>query len=237
VSWRFPPHRIQDRHVAGIQDVDENFWEFADAINGRLNEHNWRGDVATFAAETFSLAAADAPSRIHTASHDTDGSDPELSPSGTVELSMQASWEPIDLSVSFTSPGALLWIATSGLGSSSNGFLFDGYTVLPPFLRYDTTVQFGIRINGQIQHESVVGSSDLEQTDHRRPRGGTAVVTGAIRTNCGHNRSLFPWAAECLLLVPPGNYTIDVVGRVVKTSIEGKPKVFARELVVMEFAQ
>lgn len=235
MSWRFPPHRIMDKHAAGVQDVNENLWEFADAINGNLNEQNWRGDIPTFAATQFSTVTSDAASRIYSTSVEADGSDPGASPTGTVELSMQSTWEPVGLRVSLTSPGGALWIVASGLGSSSNAYDFEGYAVLPSYPQYDTTVQVGVQINGQIQHESVIGSSDLEQTDHRRPRAGAGTITGAVRTNIGYNRSLFPWATECLLVVPPGNHTIDVMARVVKTSTAGKPKLFARELIVLEF--
>ena len=240
MSWRFPPHRIQDRHVAGTQDVNENLWEFADAINGRLNEHNFAADSLLVGA--FPATAPEAPLIIHYDYTEVASNDPRRTstPTGTIAIARNGTWQEVDARVQFTSRGGLLWIVASG--QSSPGLRVGSGGSL---IAVTNTIQVAIALNGQIQAESMTGTTDLEQSSEDRPLGTDgAIHSQEERAGTGLGgvwQNLVPWASECLLVVPPGDYTVDVRARRVAGSSAAfgvtAPWIFNRELIVMEFAR
>lgn len=207
MSWRFPPKRVWDLQVAGVDDVNEDVWEFVDGVNGNLGEHNWAVDAIT----TLANVEEDAVFRLYHAYEEVESGNPGASPTGTYTITNAGggSWQRIgDMLIEFDG-GGVLWITGSLAAARLDG------------------VAFGIRLDGRVIPDSIQPARDSDQDRAEMALGGGVDDTDGFSP-------LFQGDALSVVLevfaaVVPGPHTVELV---VSGATAGK--VFNREMYVLE---
>lgn len=223
MSHVFPPHRLRTKQVAGVDDVNENVWEFVNEINGNLGEHNWSAP----AVADRSRLALGAGCRVHHVYEAVAGYDQSSSPAGTVSLPRVPGWTPIDdMRVTFTGGPSLLWII---------GSLQSSWTPLFPGGSAWSTGQAAIRLDGAILNNGIPGAVDIQLGESDEVMGGAGTVDEAPFTGAGLQQFYQPCVIESFVPVGPGLHTVELVGRVVSAGGGGVRRIYSRELVVVEF--
>jgi hypothetical protein len=199
MSWKFPKYPIKETQVVDLEDMNENFYSFAEEIGGRLNEHNWQEG----AISSNTQVAKDAAFVWH-----QDGDSPTIGTflahpnTGDQLITARPTWTKIeDCSVTFTSPDCLLWIhgtvqlnqvpatAINGVPSVTGNVWNDEYFQL---------IQFAIMIDGYVIPETIVGGTELDNDEV-----------------CGIKQPMFPTGTSLVLPVAAGQHTITLVTRAV----------------------
>tara|TARA_R110002110_G_scaffold148246_2_gene339257 strand:+ start:2696 stop:3385 length:690 start_codon:yes stop_codon:yes gene_type:complete len=226
MSHRFPKFPLLTPRVPDLEDTNANFYEVAEEVNGRLNEHNWdkassNGFTAShLATDLFVWHSAGVAQGI-LANLDGTSSDTPTTGSSWHKIPPDPQWRVVaSMSVSFTATGGLLWILASwqlrpNYQQPSTSRTNDD--------RVDETPcpSFALRINGTVLSESTVGS--LDTTNYAFP---------------GLAYGIWPQSTAIMIVVPPGVQTIDLVARaplVSNDAVWAIPAwVGSRELVVLE---
>jgi hypothetical protein len=210
VSWRLPKFPLKNTRVNDADDVNANFYEVVEELGGHLSEHNWNQttsivntDIASDAAFVWhSVAVVQAMFSNLTAATD-------FTPDGGnwARIETTPGWELIDsMTRTFTSPGCLLDIQASWQMRPNIQTAPDD----------SARCSFGIRLDGVVIPESILGIVDME---NYRPAG---IAYGPCPLECGIN-----------IPVGSGSHTVELV---VRTTGDNKetPWVGSRELGVLE---
>lgn len=215
MSHRFPKFPLLNTRVPDLEDTNANFYEVAEEVNGRLNEHNW--DKSSSNGFTASHLATDlfvwhSASRFQDVDLDTnDGTTFTPNAGQWHEIPQDPQWRTVaDTSVTFTSTGALLWINASWQLRPNDQ--------KPATASNDETPcpSFALRINGTILSESTCGV--LDTTNYAIP---------------GLAYGVWPQSTGTMIIVPPGVQTVDLVARAPAASTM-PAWVGSRELIVLE---
>lgn len=196
---RFPRVRSKNTEVINTDDLNDAFLPVIEEASGQLNEHNW-GNAAFNGVRT--RFADDAGFRLF---RDTTTEDPKAGGFPTAnafQLARMPTWQVITgLSRTIhNSKGGLLWVLAS--------FQLVGL---------DQPHAFGIRVNGQLLHEDVLGMGEEN-----------GVIVGPLTT--------VPILLQSIVPTPPGPVTIDVVVRAytIDAAPAGNEYVAHRELILVE---
>jgi hypothetical protein len=222
MAQRFPRHNPKNGEVMDVEVYNESIRPTVEELGGRLNENNWKtGAVSSTedcSADYVLRVAQDSKAVNWSNSFDAVGQ-PSANPTGAFKVSPVMEWQSIhDMDVSFTSRGLLLWIMASlqydGAEAATSA---DYYSYL------EFGLQFGIRVNGLVVEESIVGG--LERSND---------VKGE-----GYGCDIAPVVIDALVPVPPGVVTVETVVRMpkntdFKTSADYYFEIFNRELIVIE---
>tara|TARA_R100000655_G_scaffold79444_1_gene118907 strand:+ start:3193 stop:3867 length:675 start_codon:yes stop_codon:yes gene_type:complete len=222
MAQRFPKHNPKNGEVMDVEVYNESIRPTVEELGGRLNENNWKtGAVSSIedcSADYVLRVAQDSKAVNWSNSFDAVGQ-PSANPTGAFKVSPVMEWQSIhDMDVSFTSRGLLLWIMASlqydGAEAATSA---DYYSYL------EFGLQFGIRVNGLVVEESIVGG--LERSND---------VKGE-----GYGCDIAPVVIDALVPVPPGVVTVETVVRMpkntdFKTSSDYYFEIFNRELIVIE---
>ena len=224
MSHRFPKFPLLNTRVPDLEDTNANFYEVAEEVNGRLNEHNWdksssNGFTAShLATDLFVWHSAGVSQGIDA---NTDGpSSATFTPTGGNwdKVFPDPQWRTVDsMSVSFTATGGLLWILASWQLRPN-----DQREAISSENRVDGTPcpSFALRINGTVLSESTMGS--LDTTNYAFP---------------GLAYGIWPQSTATMIVVPPGVQTVDLVVRApIVSELDGAVPAWvgSRELIVLE---
>lgn len=175
--------------VTDVDDLNDMFTPYVEELAGQLNEHNWASgafpranvaDAAAYVMRTVAVTSTETP---------TWGA----VPTGPYEVIDDSAWNVVTGMTRTVAdfPGGILWITFSAQHHGQGQGTF-----------------YGIRVNGQLVPESVLGSMDLEldlpaASDPLSLYGSTPAVAWAK----------IPVATEVVIALPPGSYTIEGVAR------------------------
>lgn len=233
MSWKYPEHPLKNGNVVGIDDINRNLTEFAEEVDGGLNEHNWERDsfVRSDCADDVSIEVW----------KNSVKQDPSINYMDTIEefsqLRQIPAWSPVksasySASETITTGSCVLWIMYTGQHRQASGGFNEGIA------------QFAIRVNGTIIPETITGSASSsrdvvhhESRDAKSPFPGiaanrphTAVVFGA-----GINHRFRSVALDAIVEVGAGTHTIEVCARLY--AAEGPAPVYmvqgARDLIIV----
>ena len=165
MSWKYPEHSIRPGGVVEIDDINRNIGEFAQELDGGLNEHNWQkesfnrldceDDVSiecwrTSQAQNLAIWAGEYPEEYH-------------------RVRSHQGWFPIKstsqtCSITATTPGTMLWV----IGSLQHLQASNSFAI----------VQYAIRVDGIVIPETVTGSSSsLDDAYHEANSVGQYIST------------------------------------------------------------
>tara|TARA_R100000655_G_scaffold16609_1_gene35986 strand:+ start:615 stop:1292 length:678 start_codon:yes stop_codon:yes gene_type:complete len=223
MAQRFPKHNPKGGEVMDVESYNESFRPVVEELGGRLNENNWKsGAVSSIddCSAGYALRVRHAHTTVNWTALNSFGQ-PEASPTGAFKVNQLMEWQVIDgLSVTFTTRGLLLWVMAS-LQYDGAELLHGGSANYYAYLEFG--IQFGIRVNGFVVEESIVGG--LERSND---------VKGE-----GYCSDIAPVVFDALVPVPPGEVVVEIVTRMpknsdFKTSEDYYFEVFNRELIVIE---
>ena len=193
MSWRFQKLPLTITTVPDVDDMNENFYEIAEEIGGKLNEHNWTSGAFSSAVTNLAL---DSCFVYHSGANDlqTENCRADRLNALMIDIPQQASWREISSATkTFTSIGGLLWVhATAQINQIQ-------YDLTPTTSNY-SALFFAIQVNGYIIPETVVGGAEEDNDSH----AGVFHATMPVGTSI-----VFP--------IPPGQVTVAMV---VKTGSE-----------------
>ena len=194
MSWRFQKLPITTTTVPDVDDMNENFYEIAEEIGGKLNEHNWKSGAFSSAVTNLAL---DSCFVYHSGANDLSNQRAQLKVSGSVVVPERSAWRRIDSTTqTFVAPGCLLWIhATAQINLTAYDNNPTAGSVAAVTANYNTAF-FGIEVNGYVIPESVVGGSEPEND-----------------ATAGVYRSTMPLGTSIIFPLPPGETTVSMVVR------------------------
>ena len=170
MSWKYPEHPLKNGNVVGIDDINRNLTEFAEEVDGGLNEHNWERDsfVRSDCADDVSIEVW----------KNSVKQDPSINYMDTIEefsqLRQIPAWSPVksasySASETITTGSCVLWIMYTGQHRQASSGFNEGIA------------QFAIRVNGTIIPETITGSASSsrdvvhhESQDSKSPFPGIA---------------------------------------------------------------
>jgi hypothetical protein len=203
MAWVFPNGKLPDgSSVADIEAVNDNFMPYVEAFNGRLNEHNLSGDLASnwTVADDYTTGTA---WRVKVASTTNAGTDMlETSSGGTPDGDVYRSsggWQTIrGLSWEGVIRGTSIYVlanlqqVTVAINSDFPGYNSGGSAQdTNSFLG---SARYAVAIDGVIVGESVLGDLDDDQG---------AWMEHGVRLNT-------PAEIEALVPIVPGNHLIEI---------------------------
>jgi hypothetical protein len=179
VSHYYPKHKFEDCEVVSVDDVNENFRDAIDEMQGNLGEQNFKRNAFTSLEDIASSAAI----RVHHRNIICDpfethtgfafGEVPQ--PNGQTEKLLQRDmmilgdseeFQPIaDLSVDIITDNSILWIMTSFQQSMWN----------PSDATSGEGVQYALRVDGSVIYETVTGGLDTENEPQGMGTNNTTV--------------------------------------------------------------
>ncbi len=220
MSWKYPEHPIESGGVVEIDDINRNIGEFAQELDGGLNEHNW---------EKNSFDRTDCTDDVSIQCWRTKQ---EQNPTVSFiyyqdeyhRVRSNQGWFPVSTpsqtcSLTITTPGSVLWVmGTLQHIQAANS---------------SATVQYALRIDGVVIPETITGSSStLDDGVH------IASVSGKYNTvfyGSGIWQRYRAVGMDTLVSVEPGTHTVELVTRL--TSRDARQDAYfyvgARELVVL----
>jgi hypothetical protein len=214
MSWKYPEHPLTPGSVVGIDDINRSLSEFAEEVEGGLNEHNWKKDSFNrhdcsddVAVEVWKVSCK----QDHYADMQTDRQ--EWAP-----ISGQNTWLLVQsdnnqTSINLTSSQCTLWIMSSfqvrrsGQADTRRG-----------------SVQFALRVNGVVIPETITGSTGfsydavhnqsldisdpplLDAPNDNNPHRD--VTLGA-----GLSMEIYAVSVDAMIPVRAGSHTIELVAR------------------------
>ena len=224
MAQQFPKYCPKTGDVMSKEVYNENLRPFVEETAGHLNENNWKLNAVSSVDDcsaSYVLRTKHSYKTVNWTSWNTLGQ-PAANPTDAFKVTQKMEWQEIDdLSATFTTRGMLLWVMGSlqydGAELLSGGSSADYYSYL------EFGLQFGIRVNGLVVEESIVGG--LERAND---------VKGE-----GYAPDIAPVVLDALIPVPPGLVTVDIVVRMpknsdFKTSDDYYFEIFNRELIVIE---
>tara|TARA_R110000751_G_scaffold41550_3_gene97368 strand:- start:107 stop:817 length:711 start_codon:yes stop_codon:yes gene_type:complete len=233
MSHRFPKFPLLPTSVPDLDDVNANFYETAEEVNGLLNEHNWDesatngigiGDLATDLFVWHSAGVYE-PIDLNTSGPASNLFTPKEG-FNWYKIPQDPQWRTVDsMTTTFTATGGLLWILASWQmrpnyqmpAVTRPGPAFDD---LGSDDRVDETPcpSVALRINGSVLVESTLGS--LDSNNYAAP---------------GLAYGVWPGSTSLVIAVPSGPQTVDVVVRTGASHVDASPAwIGSRELIVLE---
>jgi hypothetical protein len=210
MSWKFPKYPVKNTQVIDLEDVNANFREFADELAGQLNEHNWKeGAISATTSLEKDAAYCWHSAGAHCVTASSPGwPTPVTSGSPKMQLiTARPVWTPLDnVTLTFTSPGCLLWIHGS---AQLNQAPVDSGSGLPSYTGtiwdsdYFVRLQLAIRIDNYVIPESIIGGVEV---DNDRPAGMKQPMMPIVTSIA------FPLAA--------GQHTVELVARTTGVVLE-----------------
>jgi hypothetical protein len=203
MSWRFPKYPVKNTQVVDLEDMNENFYGFAEEIGGRLNEHNWKEGAISATTHLAKDAAfvwhqdGEAPTLL--SSMQTPGSGSQL-------ITARPTWTKIDdCSLTFTCPSTFLWIHGtvqliqvgingSGVPAETSGEWGEKYLVL---------MQVAIQLDDYVIPETIVGGTELNND-----------------RASGIKQPMFPAGTSLIIPVASGQHTVTLVARAVGPTVD-----------------
>ena len=239
MSWRFPKYPVKNTQVIDLEDMNENFYGYAEELGGRLNEHNWKDGAIP---ATTSLAK-DAAFVWHSggAAPIKDMGAPPLPQAVTSAavndqvVPAKPTWTKVsNCSLSFTSPDCVLWVHGTAQVNQGGCLLASPFRPAPPPLTsgqrwnndYFVFTQMAIQLDDYVIPETIVGG-----TEPQNDRG------------TGPKMPMMPLGTSLVIPVAAGQHTLDLVVRTVglaadKTAAERETPagvvVSCRELICLE---
>jgi hypothetical protein len=218
MSWKFPEHPIKSGGVVEIDDINRNIGEFAQELDGGLNEHNWKKDSFNrfdcsddVSMECWRTTQIQDPTvnafkffdEYHRA-HTHQGWFTVKSPSQTCSITAKTS-------------SCKLWVM-----ASLQHYQVEGA---------DGSCQYALRIDGVVIPETMTGaSSTLDDAYHE----GSGAVYTTTNHGSGVSQVRRSVSLDTIVSVAPGTHTIELVQRTV--SVDGIDTYFyvgSRELLVI----
>lgn len=164
-------------------------------------------------------------------------------PAATFVVVNDKQWHSVtDTTLSVSAEGGLIWVAA---------FLQYTYQAWTKSNIYEASVQFAIRIDGEVQEYSITGKWDETRKDWSplvpvSPKSDTSLI-GARRISFDTSHSLGaqhrPVRLGCIAVLSPGTHTVEVVARRVATpfrvaymTTDDYIEVFTRRIYGMELS-
>ena len=259
MSWKYPFSQLTKGGVVEIDGLNRGFLQAVNEVQGQLNEHNWikgavsSSSVAPIAPATLELnytpdtfVVEDAFfSYVAPAVNIAFGSDAVVNRTtntfGTW-LSLGdpsvAGWNTV-----FYVPGDTQWHLI-GEGSLPCGVSFSVEEETQVYillslqwlgLATGSGSMFGLRLNGNLLTESIIGSGDLQIEPYNKSRAGDTPNPERMEAspNLAPTSELgWPFCVEATVTVPPGQVVIEGVVR--RSAVDQSPNgVGSRELIVL----
>lgn len=248
MSWRFPRYRVNDQDVIDYHAWNENAIPFVEEATGMLNEHNFKygglNDLSKWADDVgyrlyhvkqeadpngFNASAFGTPGYANLGGQrnddgDGDGNpDEDGIPDNFVWMISRGGWSRInDMILETTTPaqGAQLWIQFSAQFE-----LWEG-TSVNTISGLDWGTMLAIRVDGAVIYESLVGTGELENDPVSEAAG--------VRNAPAIWGRRYPISMDCIVNVPPGAHTVEVVYFSESANYATKHFVSNRELIILE---
>ena len=224
MAWRFPRHVISNNNVIEIDDINEDFRAVGEEASAELNEHNWAADSWNNRLTDLSDGVAvrvwdnglDVAPGIYAAPAPGQPTGAEFT-TGCYVVQEEQTWQAIpNLSLTINSTGGDLWVLASmatrlpwykslATAPGSKAISNDDWQAFG--------AMFGVRLNGQVLAESIVGSGDLTNdqivTDkYRASPPGSGILGFNSPAPTGRNLGI---VVEAIVPLAPGQNTIDIV--------------------------
>lgn len=219
MSWRFPRAREMDGYPMDVDAINENFEAFIEEIQGRTNEHNWVSGAFTSHEEDCRTGYVVKAWNVWMWVDPGFGQGnlpPLTTPATGFKVSPNMDWVVIDdLTITAMYDTAKVWIIASFQQEPSD-----------PVESFRAGMNYGIRIDGILVWDSVIGGADRSND----PRG----------EGLGADWDSGPIVIDVVLPITSGRHTIDVVARLPrdeKFNIPGTDDYYMilnRELIVLE---
>lgn len=227
MSHVFPPRVLRPGMVVDPDDFDENVRAFKNEARGRLGEQNFKEEAFPSRASLEFGAGL----RHYRRGLTVDGSDWTATPTGTFIVKKTPTWQPVDdMTLTFTSGAALLWIMAS--------FQASGKPLTSLFS--PTIFQAALRIDGATLVNGLTGDPDVQEAQEITFGDGADVTLDGDRYMRGVGIAQFnePVVVEAMVPVGPGLHTIDLVARPLWYPASGDAgRIYTRTLIVLEFHQ
>lgn len=204
MSWRFPKYPVKNTQVVDLEDMNENFYGFAEEIGGRLNEHNWKEGAISATTQI----AKDAAFVWH-----QDGEAPTLNSSlaypdtGDQLITARPTWTKIDdCSLTFTCPDCFLWIHGTVQLTQAGSTAIDGIPTATGIVwnpAYFVLMQLGIQLDDYVIPETIVGGTELNND-----------------RASGIKQPMFPAGTSLVIPVAAGRHTVTLVARAVGPTVD-----------------
>lgn len=236
MSWKYPEHPIKPNDVVEIDDLNRNLGEFAQELDGGLNEHNWKKN-----SFNRTNCTADVSMQVFgTRTGVNNVNNPETAIGDWYRVRTSEGWFPIEsgaaraistnrLSIDATTPSCVLWI----MGT------FQHHQKFAPS---KGVAQYAIRVDGTVIPESITGGAST-QTDashylptniKNTPQGYSTLGFNAVVPGAGINQFWRSVSLDTMVPVTAGTHTVEIVARMVGVSTsEVKFYVGAREMFVI----
>ena len=219
MSHRFPKHPLLNTRVPDLEDVNANFYEIVEEVNGRLNEHNWDESatnglvIGDLAKDLFVWHQASVYQEVDTGT--TAGVEFKPNAGNWDEIPHDPQWRKVaGLTLTFTSASGLLWIIASWQLRPN----IQKKAGTPSPVDETPCPSFALRINGTVLAESTLGTLDTNQYSFP-----------------GLSYGVWPQSTAIVIPVPSGEQTIDLMVRTGHEPVPGNPAwVGSRELIALE---
>lgn len=204
MSWRFPKYPVKNTQVVDLEDMNENFYSFAEELGGQLNEHNFQEGAISATTQV----AKDAAFVWHqSGAAPTPNTSLPYPQSGDQLISARPTWTPIEnCSVTFTSPDCLLWIHGTAQFTQPGATAIDGVPTATGNVwnpEYFVLIQVAIQIDNYVIPESIVGGTE---TDNDKASGT--------------KQPMFPAGTSLVLPIAAGQHTVTLVARAVGAIVD-----------------
>jgi hypothetical protein len=227
MAWRFPKWRELDGYPVDVDSLNESIEAYLEETDGLLNEHNWTNEAVTVLSNVAPDAITQMRSLSVTVPSNLGQGSPSWDVTGPIPIavfiaSTNMDWFVISgLSTTVTTGSVNLWVMAS----------FQQTGTQPMFLpKPEESVrsgsQYGIRIDGYVIWETVVGGADRSNDTNGEGFGG--------------NQASLPVVIDAVLPVTEGQHLIEIVERTVRNNAFYTPNeydywlVLNRELIIVE---
>ena len=192
MSIRHPKRRSRDGEVVDLDDLNENFKEFHEEVEAKLNHHNFANEAFSRAPAANQGLAQDVAMRCFSrrATTQDDMTHPIAATDG-IQVPSTGAWEVIG-TCTFISRGGMLWVTCSGQANWG-----------------DPGAQVALSINGAVVDESATSTIDHEVEVPLDPSQSTPDVKRGIHTPGGGSyRMRQPFVITALQPIPPGRASV-----------------------------
>lgn len=219
MAWRFPRWRELDGYPCDMEAVNQDIEATVEEVEGLLNEHNWAFNGMTSTDNMTAGAVVRMASTHKTVNPVIGAGDPP--PTAIIadgfQVSTNTDWVVIDDMVrTVTTDTANLWIMAS----------FQQQPSTPASDSVRLGSQYGIRIDGVLLWETVLGGGDRSNDIHGEGFGG--------------NATCIPVVLDAVLPVIAGDHRVEIVARTPRNEAFTVPSsddywmVLNRELIIVE---
>lgn len=219
MAWRYPKWRDLDGYPVDIDSINEDFEATVEEMEGSLNEHNWAYQAVTSLDDVAPDALVQFKEKYQTVNPTIGVGNPpaRFLPTNGFQVAANLDWCVIDdMSTTVNTDTANLWIMASFQHQGSD----------PDAGSFRLGVQYGIRIDGTLLWETVVGGADRSNDLRGEGFGGSYGAT--------------PFVIDAILPVVSGQHLVEIVARTPRNEnfdtlqTDDYWMVFNRELIIME---